>query len=79
MRVKILKECVDQQTGERLKPGAVHVFKSSFDLGHHLAFGNCERYEPAIERMIEAPPETRTRSRRKRKNVAEKDSSIDIR
>ena len=64
MRLKIVKLCINQDTGEKLKPGDIVEFSSSFETGRHLAEKNAVPAVLGIERSISGPQETRRRSKK---------------
>jgi len=62
-RWKVAKPCVNQETGQRLRPGEIVAFQSDFEIGRHLAEHNIVPY-------IEQNRETQTidlQERRRRK------------
>ena len=63
-RAKIVKGCINQDTGRLLKPGDIVPDMSEMEFSRHLAEGNAVPVTDAeIERAVAAPPEKRRRRR----------------
>ena len=69
-RLKIVKNCINQDTGRLMKPGDIARDLSDFEVSRHLAEGNAVPIIDAeVERAVASPPEKRKRRyTRKKKN-----------
>ena len=65
MKLKVVKNCYDQDGKRELKPGDIVENLSDFERGRHLAEGNVVPIVNGIERAVK----TVTEKRRVRRNV----------
>ena len=70
MKFKVVKACIDQDTGKRLEPGDMVENLSAFERGRHLAEGNIVPADDrGTERAVKKPAETRKKRRYSAKKV----------
>lgn len=70
MKFKVVKACIDQDNGKKLKPGDVIGNLSAFERGRHLAEGNIAPLDDReVEHAVRKPAEKRKRRRPKTSNL----------